>query len=80
MYIATDRRAIMTTDELKKRGYTCRLETVEGQGYLGGDGTECYRVRDPMRMLVSPLSTYRCARLAWRDAAQTIAWRARQVA
>lgn len=70
----------MKTAELKKRGYTCRLETVEGQGYLGGDGAVCYRVRDPKGKLVSPLSTYQCARLAWRDAAQTIAWRARQEA
>ena len=64
------------TAALRSTGYRCRHETVTGQGYYGGDGIGCYRVRDASGQLVSPISTYRSARGAWAGAASMIDYRA----
>lgn len=60
---------MITTIELKAQGYVCHRETIKGQGYYGGDGTTCYRVRRPDGSLaVYSVSTHRTARGAWQEA------------
>jgi hypothetical protein len=62
-----------TTKELKAMGYSCKLETISGQGYMGGDGCQCYRVRDMHGALKNyQISTYISAYKAWKEAAQII--------
>jgi hypothetical protein len=59
------------TQSMKRAGYTCRRETISGQGYWGGDGLTCYRVRDRDGALVTPrIMTYQTARAAWADACE----------
>lgn len=60
-----------TTTSLRAMGWTCRRETISGQGYFGGDGITCYRVRDDSGGLVMPCATYRRARDAWAAALRT---------
>jgi hypothetical protein len=57
------------TARLRAMGYTCRLEAIRGQGYCGGDGISCYRVRSPEGVLANyAVSTHRTARAAWAEA------------
>ena len=62
----------MVADDMRSLGYVCRRETICGQGYYGGDGITCYRVRDPQGRLVSPISTHRSARAAWAEARERL--------
>lgn len=65
-----------TITTLKTQGYRCRIETIGGQGHLGGDGITCYRVRDPRgNLAMYAISTHRTARAAWAEAATYIAQR-----
>lgn len=52
----------------ERSGWTCRRETVTGQGYLGGDGVRCFRVRSADGLLVDPVATYVYAPYAWASA------------
>lgn len=66
-----------TTQTLKAQGFRCKLETISGQGYLGGDGVACYRVRDAQGNLAGyRVSTHTTARAAWAEAVQYIGSRA----
>ena len=60
------------TESMKAAGYRCRWETIPvSQGYVGGGGVSCYRVRDHNNVLAMyRVSTFQCARLAWREAAE----------
>lgn len=57
-----------SVESMRVRGYRCVREVVSGQGYLGGDGVACYRVRRPDGSVVSPLTTCRSAVRAWASA------------
>lgn len=58
------------TENLKASGYICRRETISGQGYFGGDGIDCFRVRDAAgNLAIYAISTYRTAWQAWAEAA-----------
>lgn len=58
----------MTTADLKARGYVCHRETIKYQGYYGGDGITCYRVRRADGTLANySISTYRRACDAWAE-------------
>ena len=60
-----------TTTTLKGQGYRCRRETITGQGWHGGDGVTCYRVRRPDgELAISCTSTYSTAWQAWAEAAR----------
>ena len=68
---AMPERAETTTTTLKSEGYRCHLETITGQGYYGGDGVTCYRVRRADGTLaIHALSTYLAAWQAWGEAAR----------
>jgi len=60
------------TESMKAAGFRCQLETIpESQGYMGGAGVVCYRVRDSGGVLaMHRISTFRSAMLAWREAAE----------
>lgn len=61
-------RCSAAVERLKALGYRCIRETISGQGYHGGDGVTCYRVRDSTGALaISRLSTYQTARAAWAE-------------
>lgn len=64
---------MFSIEYLKSRGYLCKQETIKGQGYLGGDGVTCYRVRSSEGQLaVYAISTHRTARAAWREARELV--------
>ena len=63
-----------STAQMKAAGFVCRYGTIEGQGYLGGDGVRCYRVYSPEGVLMlSRASTPQTARAAWAEAARWLA-------
>lgn len=53
------------TIALRGQGYRCRRETIRGQGYFGGDGIRCFRVRQPDGSLAMPIATHQSAAKAW---------------
>jgi len=56
------------TARLRAQGFRCRRETISGQGYYGGDGCVCYRVRDAAGYLaIYRVSTYQAAYRAWAE-------------
>ena len=58
------------TKALKSLGYKAHFATINGQGYMGGDGLACWRVYDSVgKLAIHRISAFRSPARAWAEAA-----------